>query len=146
MKALKTVLALVFGIVIFGNLIMLGKGEFTSGWNFFALLIFIVIEIYLISSINKESDPGTNISTKSENQNKEGYLKKDVQQSITNYQDSANHFQFLSDETLLSKYENNETSRLTEMEKLALEEELVKRKLIKYSAAHEKLDKISELF
>lgn len=109
-------------------------------WAIFGAIIGFIIDQTRTSTVVK------NISENIEIQKKENQFKKDVQKSMKYYQDSSHHFQFLSEETLLAKYQNNESSRLSEMERLALEEELVKRKLIKYSPTHEKMEKISELF
>lgn len=54
MKTFKIILAVFFGIVIIGNLLMLSKGEFDTGWNYFALILFILIEIFLFRSIARE--------------------------------------------------------------------------------------------
>ena len=54
MKAFKIVLTVFFGIVIVGNLLMLSKGEFENEWNYFALFLFILIEIFLFRSIARE--------------------------------------------------------------------------------------------
>jgi hypothetical protein len=100
---------------------------------------------YIIDQTRK-STVVQNISKTIENQKMDKELRSGVQNSMKNYQNSSHHFQFLSDETLLSKYQKNQSNMLTEMDRLALEEELVKRGLIKFSPTHEKIEKISELF
>lgn len=54
MRTFKIILAILFGLSIYGNLDMMVKGEYKSGYNYFALLIIIIIEVYLVYSISKE--------------------------------------------------------------------------------------------
>lgn len=112
--------------------------------GFFGALLGALLG-YLIDQISN-STGSVNISEKFENKSLEQNLMNETQASLRNYQDSVHHFQFLSDETLISKYENIESRNLTKMEKLAIEEELVRRKLIKFSKSHEKIEKIKEIF
>jgi hypothetical protein len=53
MNVLKIIMAIIFAIVIFGNISMIFKGEMQSGWNYFALLVFIIVEVVLITKINR---------------------------------------------------------------------------------------------
>lgn len=100
---------------------------------------------YVIDQFINSND-GERRSEKNKNETLEQNLKNETRASLRNYQDSAHHFQFLSDETLMSKYQNPDSNNLTKMEGLALEEELVRRKLIKFSESHEKIEKFKELF
>lgn len=54
MRIFKTVAAVFVAIIIYGNISMLVKGEFTSPWNVFALLFFVLIEGLLITSLSKK--------------------------------------------------------------------------------------------
>lgn len=109
------------------------------GALFGALLGYIIDQIRKVPEVQ-------NISEKIENKKNEIKLKNETKASLRSYENSSHHFQFLSDETLLSKYENIESGSLSAMDRLALEEELVKRKLINFSETHEKIEKISQLF
>jgi len=46
-------IAVLFGIVILGNVSMMANGEFNSGWNYFALVLFILIEIGALIGLTK---------------------------------------------------------------------------------------------
>ena len=66
--------------------------------------------------------------------------------SIDEYNDAKNRFQYLSDETLESKLNELRLIQGSEMQQLALEEEMVRRGLLSHSPMHEKLDKIKSHF
>ncbi len=54
MKFFKIILAIIFAVVIYGNIIMYFKGELNSSWNLFAFIVFVTIEVFLIRSIARE--------------------------------------------------------------------------------------------
>jgi hypothetical protein len=62
--------------------------------------------------------------------------------ALEEYQDAKNRFQYLSAETLKEKYKAYTTMEETDMIRLALEEELVRRGIIEYSPMHEKIENI----
>ncbi len=51
MKTVKIIIAIFLAMIIYGNFRMLADGDFESGWDYFALLVFIILEILLLSSI-----------------------------------------------------------------------------------------------
>lgn len=73
-------------------------------------------------------------------------INRSIQNSMNNYKDAAHRFQYLSNETLMEKFENEQVNEADNMERLALEEEMVKRRLIDYSPMHEKLEKLKDYF
>lgn len=99
---------------------------------------------YIIDQI-KESPVAKTVIESVEKKIEEEQIKKEVKSSIGAYNEAVHHFQFLSDETLIAMY-NEEIDKENKMEKLALEEELVKRKILKYSPEHEKINKLKSSF
>jgi hypothetical protein len=58
------------------------------------------------------------------------------------YNEAKSRFKYLSNDVLLNKYKEYQENKLEDMIRLALEEELVERKLITHSPMHNKLDAI----
>jgi len=71
-------------------------------------------------------------------------LNKNIQNSMTIYKDAVHRFQFLSNQTLLEKFQKEQGEKDDNMERLALEEEMVKRGIIDYSPMYEKLEKVKD--
>lgn len=120
-----------YGVMAFAGVV----NGIVWGW----LLGFIIDKI-------KDSSPVQNISQKIEESKQEQELIKQTKQSLNEYNDAKHRFQFLSDETLIEKFKSYVDEDITDMQRLALEEELVKRGLLKHSPMHEKLEKIKEQF
>jgi len=120
-----------YGVMAFAGVV----NGIVWGW----LLGFIIDKI-------KDSSPVQNISQKIEESKQEQELIKQTKQSLNVYNDAKHRFQFLSDETLIEKFKSYVGEDVTDMQRLALEEELVKRGLLKHSPMHEKLEKIKEHF
>ncbi len=99
---------------------------------------------YIIDKIIS-SDTAKNVSKTIQEQKDNHKLNKNIRQSMNVYKDAKHRFQFLSDETLMEKFSNEKPEDVDNMERLALEEEMVRRGQIKYSPMHEKLDKINSL-
>jgi uncharacterized membrane protein YraQ (UPF0718 family) len=116
------------------------------------MLVFIVIMSIVISLIlagaDKSKEVAKNIKVKFEQKKQENELNKSIQSNMKEYQESKNSFQYFSDDRLLNIYNQFENgTKKSNMEQLALEEELVKRNLIDHSPMHEKLYAINkELF
>ena len=53
MRTVKIILAIFFAIIIYGNLRMLASGDFESGWDYLALLVFVILEIIILISLSK---------------------------------------------------------------------------------------------
>ena len=66
--------------------------------------------------------------------------------SLAEYSDAKNRFQYLSNETLTEKFKSYVDQDKSDMTRLALEEELVRRGILDHSPMHEKLDKIKSKF
>lgn len=118
-----------YGIMAFAGIV---NGVFW-GW----LLGFIIDKI-------KDSSPVQNISQKIEESKQEQEILKQTRHSLNEYNDAKHRFQYLSDETLIDKFKTFVDEDITDMQRLALEEELVKRGILKHSPMHEKLEKIKE--
>ena len=73
-------------------------------------------------------------------------LIQQTKDSLKDYNDAKQRFQYLSNETLLEKFQKYVSLEVSDMERLALEEELVERGVLTHSPMHEKLDKIIEHF
>lgn len=63
-----------------------------------------------------------------------------TQKSKQEYNDAKSRFKYLSNDVLLNKYKEFQEKKLENIIRLALEEELVERKLITHSPMHNKLD------
>lgn len=100
---------------------------------------------YVIDRI-RESTVVKKVAENIENQKAEREINRNVLNSMTNYKDAVHRFQYLSNQTLLEKFQNEETNEVDHMERLALEEEMVKRGLIEFSPMHEQLEKIKDLY
>jgi len=136
---------LVFGII--GSIINLINSDSSyrdsqpfpmalSGFFLGALLGFVISLIIDLLGNSKIIHQGIHeIKEKKE-------LKTNLRNSMNEYNEARESYQYLSNETLLSKYSSYIKDDANDMKRLALEEELVKRKLIEYSPMHEKLDKI----
>ena len=72
--------------------------------------------------------------------------KQEIRNSVAEFEDVRNEVKYISDETLLKDYEAMLKEQKESMRRLALEEELVKRKLIEYSPMHEKIYAIRKKF
>lgn len=120
-----------YGIMAFAGI---ANGMFW-GW----LLGFIIDKI-------KDSSPVQNISQKIEEVKQEKEIVQQTKNSLNEYNDAKHRFQYLSEETLVEKYKSYVTDDITDMQRLALEEELVKRGKLSHSPMHEKLEKIKEHF
>jgi DNA/RNA-binding domain of Phe-tRNA-synthetase-like protein len=113
-----------------------------------AIGIVVSIVFVLVSAgANKSKKVAKNIKVKIEQKKQENELKSSIESNMREYQEFKNSFQFFSDERILNIYEQflNGTKR-SNMEQLALEEELVKRGLIDHSPTHEKLYAINKEF
>lgn len=73
-------------------------------------------------------------------------VRRLVAPAMQEYQDAARKYRYLSDETLLAEYEPYVSGRKEDMQRLALEEQLVERGLIPYSPMHEKLNALGKHF
>ncbi|WP_186439165.1 hypothetical protein [Olleya sp. Hel_I_94] len=124
-----------------------------EAWSASQFLLFMVgfiivmsVVITLISTgVDKSKEIAKNVKTKIEQKKQENVLNENIKMSIREYQDSKNSFQYFSDNRLLNIYDQFQSGlKKSNMEQLALEEELVKRKLINHSPMHEKLYAINK--
>jgi len=155
MDTLKFIISFIGGIVLGAMITGLLKDVLpTDGIApvFIALIIFggsIMLVFFVVESFSEKSKKvAENIKTKVEQKRQENELNESIQTNMRDYQESKNSFQYFSDDRLLNIYEQFQNgTKNSNMEQLALEEELVKRKLIDHSPMHEKLYAINkELF
>lgn len=66
--------------------------------------------------------------------------------NMSMYENAKKTFQYFSSEKLVEIYENAKTEDKEDFEILALEEELVRRKILAHSPMHEKLYHIRKFF
>jgi hypothetical protein len=66
--------------------------------------------------------------------------------NLQEFQDAKHRFKYLSDETLVAKYNEFERANKFSIHRLALEEEMVNRGLLEFSKMHEKLDLQKDFF
>lgn len=100
---------------------------------------------YIIDLI-KDSETAEKIAKKIGEFKEEKELIAETKDSLNEYNEAKHRFQFLSKETLIQKYRIYESENISDMQRLALEEELVKRGVLPHSPMHEKLDKMKSLF
>ena len=149
---LKTIVSFVIGIVLASLFVGLIKDSLpTDGIAplFIALLIygvFIIISLVVVDQISTSSKKvAKNVKTKIVEAKQENELNQNIKNNLRTYDESKNSFQYFSDDKLLSIYKNYSNGlEHSDMELLALEEELVKRKLIDHSPMHEKLYAINK--
>lgn len=100
---------------------------------------------YIIDQI-KNSSTVQHISKKIEEDKENKTIIENAKSSLAKYNDARHRFQYLSNETLIHKYQTSDIDNCDNMEQLALEEELVKRNVLNHSPMHEKMEKINNYF
>ncbi|MBU2905106.1 hypothetical protein KO529_09950 [Arenibacter algicola] len=133
------------------NAIFLGEAFTVPEFLLFMVGVVVVMAIVLTlisTGAEKSKEITKNLKVKIEQNKQENILNESIQNNMREYQESKNSFQYFSDDGLLNIYEQYQNgTKSSNMEQLALEEELVKRKIIDHSPMHEKLYAINkELF
>lgn len=133
-----------FNFLLFGDTFSIPEFFlFMIGFGIFASIVFFLIS----SGAEKSKKVAENIKENIKKKKLDKKINEDIQVNIREYQKLKNNFQFFSNDKLLNIYkqikDGNESSKI---EQLALEEELVRRKLITHSPMHEKLYGISKGF
>ena len=112
----------------------------------FVIVMSIVFTLISVGA-EKSKEVTQNIKQKIEKKKQENLLNENIKMNMREYQESRNSYQYFSDINLLNIYEQFENgTKNSNMEQLALEEELVKRKLLSHSPMHEKLYAINKHF
>lgn len=112
----------------------------------FVIVMSIVFTLISVGA-EKSKEVTQNIKQKIEKKKQENSLNENIKMNMREYQESKNSYQYFSDINLLNIYEQFENgTKNSNMEQLALEEELVKRKLLSHSPMHEKLYAINKHF
>ena len=132
------------------NVIFLGEAlsipEFLLFMVGFVIVMSIVFTLISVGA-EKSKEVTQNIKQKIEKKKQENLLNENIKMNMREYQESKNSYQYFSDINLLNIYEQFENgTKNSNMEQLALEEELVKRKLLSHSPMHEKLYAINKHF
>ena len=112
----------------------------------FVIVMSIVFTLISVGA-EKSKEVTQNIKQKIEKKKQANSLNENIKMNMREYQESKNSYQYFSDINLLNIYEQFENgTKNSNMEQLALEEELVKRKLLSHSPMHEKLYAINKHF
>jgi len=133
------------------NAILLGEAftipEFLLFMVGFVVVMAIVFTL-IFAGAEKSKEIAKNVKVKIEQKKQENVLNESIKSNMREYQEAKNSFQYFSDDRLLNIYAQFQNgTKSSNMEQLALEEELVKRKMIDHSPMHEKLYAINkELF
>lgn len=116
-----------------------------------SVLVFLLILVGLVvvggivftlvyAAADKSQEIAKNIKIRIEQKRLNNELNQIIESNIKEFQEFRSSFQFFSDEKLLILYQQfQDSNQSSNMEQLALEEELVKRKLITHSPMHEKI-------
>lgn len=142
-KSSSTILIVGIVLVIIGLTIGESVPEKTMGFFIISLLSVAGFILVLVGGIGmlgifKNIAKEKIVESRVKNEVKEelNYQNQLISKNERIYNDAKQKFQFLSDEILLNEYNHGEEEDIV---RLALEEELVTRKLIKHSPLHEKL-------
>lgn len=95
----------------------------------------VVLGRYIFKGAEKAKD-------KAKEKVQEYQKDKDIKQNISNYESAKDRFKYVSDDLLEDRYNKMESEGVENMERLALEEEMVDRGILEYSFMHEKFENI----
>ena len=111
-------------------------------WANMIIVLFVFLAPIWLSKVlwQKGEEITANVSSQIKEKIEIKQTAQATQQSLNEYADAKNRFKYLSNEALLTKYKQFQEERKDDMIRLALEEELVERKLISHSPMHEKLE------
>jgi|LSQX01.3.fsa_nt_gb predicted PurR-regulated permease PerM len=154
MYALKGILTFVVSIILLALVSnVLSNIEINSGLLTLLLALGIFLAIFLLSYflIDKLIDgvkkSRKHIAERVENTKEIRALKEITKKEQRNYQEAKVSFGYFSNDKLLSLYEQYVKGEIaSDLELLALEEELVKRGLLDHSPMHEKLYLLKKKF
>ena len=139
------VICVILGLTLSGSI-----PERTAG--FFIINLISIIGVILIIGGGAEmlglfkniaKDKVQSIKEQREEKNEINYHVQQASRNNLKYEEAKRRFSFLSDYTLLEEYSVDHQDKFV---RLALEEELVKRKLIDHSPMHEKLYHLEKYF
>ena len=144
MDTFKSIIAIIGGILLGVFIVSIFKDNLPSDGIaplFLALIIFtgaIGLMFALVETISKKSNQvSRTIQEKIKESNKQKVFNENIRQNLATYEEFKKTFQYFSDEKLLEVH--NHIDKISSMEQLALEEELIVRNLIDHSPMHEKL-------
>lgn len=144
MDTFKSIIAIIGGILLGVLIVGIFKDYLPSDGIapvFIALIIFvgaIGLMFALVETLSKKFyQVSRKIQEKTKERNQQKEFNENIKQNLAIYEESKNTFQYFSDEKLLEIH--NYSDKISSMEQLALEEELIVRNLIDHSPMHEKL-------
>lgn len=127
---ISLILAIIFGVVANST----SSGAKTNGHYQGIIMVSIIVFFILVWLIGKI------MNSNYVNEQKETIeTNRKIKSDLSNYQETKNSFTYFSDKKLLELLTEYKNEKIENLERLALEEELVKRKLIESSDMHEKL-------
>lgn len=127
---ISVIAAIVFGII--ADIVSTGDKGIA---HYLGVLMFSTIFFFVIMTLLEKI-----INSKYFNQVQyQNELKRKLEEELKSYQETKNSFKYFSDNRLLSLYKQFQQDGDENLERLALEEELVERRLIENSQMHEKL-------
>ena len=108
------------------------------------IMLVVFISPYFIGKIlwSKGTEAIHKVSNQINEYKETQELVNSTKLSLSEYQDAKSRIKYISDELLLEKYNVYLESNSEDMNRLALEEELVDRKFLSHSPMHEKLERI----
>ena len=112
------------------------------------LVVVMAIVFALIShGAVKSKEIAKNVKIRIDQKKQQNLLNESIDNSMREYREYKNSFQYFSNNKLLDIYEQFQNgTKSSNMEQMALEEELIKRKMIDHSPMHEKLYAINKEF
>jgi hypothetical protein len=116
---------------------------FASILAFSIIFVPMIVMIYSIDFVDSKVD---SLKKKYTGRKETLKNKKIVEADLLEYHSTKNSIRYISNEQLKEIYEKLVTSKTEDMKRLAVEEELVDRKLIPFSPMHEKLQKLQQFF
>jgi len=119
------------------------SSDYTSIYIILIGLIALGVPAYLVIKFLLFYDWAGN-KTKAKNETK--VIENKTHSNVIENYETKNSIKYLSNQTLLGKYSYFKDNEIENIERMAVEEELVERGLIDFSPMHEKLNKLKEGF
>ncbi len=130
-------IAVLFGIIANATSSGVKTNGHYSGIVMVAILVFFIV-LWLLGKVES--------SGSLEEVREEKTIVKKIKSDLDEYHELKKSFKYFSEESLLNLHDNLKSENIENLERLALEEELVERGLIKSSPMHEKLYHLKKHF
>lgn len=138
--------AILIGTIIFIGSIFnrLGAKSDNSGIQLFFIIVIISLALIVCFFLFQKV---YNVKEKFREELVKNQITQFIKQDLHIYQETKKSVKYLSDETLNKKYNNLKVAKgINRMVILAIEEELVERKIIPFSPEHEKMEAAKDFF